>query len=565
MSTYDAGRVRNPLDVRGHLLGHQGLHLDRHALPAAQIALQHAAALFLRLSVPVRVRRDDRRGGGDAVAGRALARHLLRGRALSLHHGGRQRDGVPGRRALLVPQDVRAPLLRAGGACSRPPRCSWGSCSPSCRSSCWGTRGCRAATTPTRRSFSGCTCCRRAGAYLLGGARAPDARQPGGRAQVGRQGARQPLELARLRVADPLAAAQAQLRGARRSSTTAPTTTPSPRRRPVPAPDNTRVQLGEQYDRPRDAGAEPASSGCGCSWPREILLFAALFALYAAYRSMFPPDFKAGIEHNTLAFGTVNMYVLLTSSLLAALASRRSAPIGARAASRLLAGTAVLGVAFLRDQAATSTRKHWHEGSLPGPLLPLRRAAHLRRQPLLHHVLGDDRLSRAARHGRRRASSTWMAVRAWRALYTPDGARAAGDGDALLAPGRRHLDLPLAAPLPELITMTTHGSASAPSIASGLSGAAGVWRRCRCCSARTLHWYWGDVALSLSIAAVQDLSGPLVLHGPRGPALPGAAGDRRGGRCWCCCWSRCPPTDVATRRVMPRGPSPEPSEGFFVH
>ncbi len=57
------------------------------------------------------------------VSRRALARHLLRGRALPLHHGGRHRHGVPGGLALLVPEDVRPDVPRAlghrvGGAAS---------------------------------------------------------------------------------------------------------------------------------------------------------------------------------------------------------------------------------------------------------------------------------------------------------------------------------------------------------------------------------------------------------------------------------------------------------------
>ena len=32
----------------------------------------------------------------------------------------------------------------------------------------------------------------------------------------------------------------------------------------------------------------------------ELLLFAGLFALYAAYRTMYGPDFEAAIRHNTL-------------------------------------------------------------------------------------------------------------------------------------------------------------------------------------------------------------------------------------------------------------------------
>ena len=84
------------------------------------------------------------------------------------------------------------------------------------------------------------------------------------------------------------------------------------------APDNELAAVGEQFDslETQERSARARHVGLPGS---EILLFAALFALYAAYRSMYLPDFKAGIEHNTLAFGTINTYVLLTSSLLAAL------------------------------------------------------------------------------------------------------------------------------------------------------------------------------------------------------------------------------------------------------
>ncbi len=98
----------------------------------------------------------------------------------------------------------------------------------------------------------------------------------------------------------------------------------------------------------------------------EILLFAGLFTLYAAYRTMFMSDFKAGILHNTFAYGTANLFVLLTSGLTAALAVH-----GARTGRRLFTGvmlstTAALGLAFLAIKLL-EYRKHFDEGSLPGP------------------------------------------------------------------------------------------------------------------------------------------------------------------------------------------------------
>ena len=112
-------------------------------------------------------------------------------------------------------------------------------------------------------------------------------------------------------------------------------------------PDNNHVaSVGYQYDS-LERQERSLELGMWIFLATEILLFAALFALYAAYRSMYLSDFKAGIEHNTLVEGTVNMYVLLTSSLLAALSVSAIRADRRRAASLLLAGTAVLGVAFL--------------------------------------------------------------------------------------------------------------------------------------------------------------------------------------------------------------------------
>ena len=130
------------------------------------------------------------------------------------------------------------------------------------------------------------------------------------------------------------------------------------------APDNDLAVVGEQYDS-LETQERSLELGMWVFLATEVLLFAALFAVYAAYRAMYLSDFKAGIEHNTLVFGTVNMYVLLTSSLLAALSVSAIRADRARSASWLLAGTAVLGAAFIAIKLYEYS-KHWHEGSLPG-------------------------------------------------------------------------------------------------------------------------------------------------------------------------------------------------------
>jgi cytochrome c oxidase subunit 3 len=97
----------------------------------------------------------------------------------------------------------------------------------------------------------------------------------------------------------------------------------------------------------------------------ELLLFSGFFVLYSAYRATYAEDFERALHHNTLAYGTVNTYVLLTSSLTVALsvsAIRRGA---ARVASLLLAVSALLGVAFLVIKL-TEYGVHLREGALPG-------------------------------------------------------------------------------------------------------------------------------------------------------------------------------------------------------
>jgi cytochrome c oxidase subunit 3 len=148
----------------------------------------------------------------------------------------------------------------------------------------------------------------------------------------------------------------------------------------------------------------------------EALLFAALFALYASYRTMFLTDFKAAIDHNTRALGTVNMYVLLTSSLLAALAVSAVRDGRRRTASLLLWGTAALGVAFLGVKLY-EYGVHWRDGSLPG------RYYHLAELPsfganrfftLYWTMTGFHALHVTAGVG----VIAWMAARAWRGFYT---------------------------------------------------------------------------------------------------------------------------------------------------
>jgi cytochrome c oxidase subunit 3 len=98
----------------------------------------------------------------------------------------------------------------------------------------------------------------------------------------------------------------------------------------------------------------------------EALLFAGLFALYGAYRSLYPADFEEAIRRNTFAYGTANMYILLTSSFTVALSLWAIERGRARAALGLLLATVGLGLAFLVVKVAEYA-EHWRHGALPGP------------------------------------------------------------------------------------------------------------------------------------------------------------------------------------------------------
>ena len=52
----------------------------------------------------------------------------------------------------------------------------------------------------------------------------------------------------------------------------------------------------------------------------ELILFGGLFLLYAAYLSRYPQEFTAAGRDMHVGFGTLNTVILITSSLLAAMA-----------------------------------------------------------------------------------------------------------------------------------------------------------------------------------------------------------------------------------------------------
>jgi len=91
----------------------------------------------------------------------------------------------------------------------------------------------------------------------------------------------------------------------------------------------------------------------------EVLFFAGLFLLYAAYRTRYAADFAVAAQHLRPAEGTVNTLILLTSSASIALALSALRLGHQRHSARLQAVTLALGAAFLGV-------KYWEWSTLIG-------------------------------------------------------------------------------------------------------------------------------------------------------------------------------------------------------
>jgi cytochrome c oxidase subunit III len=97
----------------------------------------------------------------------------------------------------------------------------------------------------------------------------------------------------------------------------------------------------------------------------ELLLFAALFALYTSYRAMYPDDFARAAGHNNLAIGTINTLILITSSATVALSLMTVRGGLMRITSGLLIFSIACGLVFLILKGI-EYREHFHEGFYPG-------------------------------------------------------------------------------------------------------------------------------------------------------------------------------------------------------
>ena len=97
----------------------------------------------------------------------------------------------------------------------------------------------------------------------------------------------------------------------------------------------------------------------------EVLLFAALFTSYGVYRLSYPELFVEARTHMNLLYGTINTYVLVTSSVFVALAVWAIRAARPWLSALLLTCAMGLGIVFLVVKGLEYA-EHFHEGALPG-------------------------------------------------------------------------------------------------------------------------------------------------------------------------------------------------------
>jgi len=123
------------------------------------------------------------------------------------------------------------------------------------------------------------------------------------------------------------------------------------------------AHTAEQFDDPVQQ-REAATLGMWTFITTEILFFGVLFVGYILCRVRFPEAFAEGSRHTDLLLGTAETAVLLISSCLVAVSVREVQLGGRRAATWLIAGTALLGCTFLTMHGFEYVSEY-HEGLIP--------------------------------------------------------------------------------------------------------------------------------------------------------------------------------------------------------
>jgi cytochrome c oxidase subunit 3 len=97
----------------------------------------------------------------------------------------------------------------------------------------------------------------------------------------------------------------------------------------------------------------------------ELLLFGGLFLLYAAYLRRYPGEFAAAGRQLDWVLGTANTVILISSSLLAAMAVTALQRAQTRRATGLMVGTILCAAGFLAIKYVEWSAKIGH-GIYPG-------------------------------------------------------------------------------------------------------------------------------------------------------------------------------------------------------
>lgn len=121
----------------------------------------------------------------------------------------------------------------------------------------------------------------------------------------------------------------------------------------------------ESHFESMEVQAHAAKLGMWIFLSSELLLFAGLFALYAASRAHAPEVFHEEVLQNAKAFGSTNTAILLTSSITAALGVHAIREGHRQRSMLLFSSTIVFALAFLGIKIAEYT-KHIHDGIYPG-------------------------------------------------------------------------------------------------------------------------------------------------------------------------------------------------------
>jgi cytochrome c oxidase subunit 3 len=147
------------------------------------------------------------------------------------------------------------------------------------------------------------------------------------------------------------------------AATAAPGNGPGPRHGHGPAgvPEGILGHHFESLDRQNEA----VRFGMWLFLSTEVLLFAGLFCAYAYYRFQFPEGFAEASRHVDLWAGTLNTFVLITSSLTAALAIHFARTDRKNLAVACLVATLLMALAFLGVKSIEYLHK-FQEGALPG-------------------------------------------------------------------------------------------------------------------------------------------------------------------------------------------------------